>query len=117
MRRIAGALDRFPERFLARILSPGERAALHGDPVAYVASRFAAKEAAFKALGTGVRAGVGWTDVEVLNRSTGAPRLRFRAGALRQFEEMGATSAHVSLTHGKDQAAAVVILEQRDGDI
>lgn len=114
-RRIAHALARRPERFLGRILSSRERAALHGDPVAYVAGRFVAKEAAFKALGTGVREAIGWGDIEILNRPTGAPELRLRAGARRQFEQLGATTAHLSLTHGKDQALAMVILE-RVGD-
>ncbi len=110
--RIRAALDRFGPRFLARILTPAERAALpQGDPAPHVAGLFAAKEAAVKALGTGFSGGIGFQSVEILHLPSGQPELRLRDKALEQARSLGASTAHVSLTHGRDTAAAVVILE------
>jgi holo-[acyl-carrier protein] synthase len=75
------------------------------------AARFAAKEAAMKALGTGWGDGVGWRDIEVLRSPAGIPSLRFRGRALERLNELGATQAHLSLTHSRDMAMAQVILE------
>ncbi len=76
-----------------------------------MAARFAAKEAAVKALGTGFAAGVGPLDVEVVSLSSGKPELRLHGAAARRAGELGAAAAHISLTHERDAAAAVVILE------
>lgn len=75
------------------------------------AARFAAKEAAMKALGTGWGDGVGWRDIEVLRSPTGVPELRFYGRALERLNELGARRAHLSLTHARDLAIAQVILE------
>lgn len=75
------------------------------------AVRFAAKEAAMKALGTGWGDGVGWRDIEVLRSPAGIPSLQFRGRALERLNELGATQAHLSLTHSRDIAMAQVILE------
>ena len=76
------------------------------------AARFAAKEAAMKALGTGWGEGVGWHDIEVLRSPAGIPSLQFRGRALERLNELGARRAHLSLTHSRDLAMAQVI---RDG--
>jgi holo-[acyl-carrier protein] synthase len=75
------------------------------------AARFAAKEAAMKALGTGWGEGVGWHDIEVLRSTAGVPSLQFSGRALDRLKEMGARRAHLSLTHSRDLALAQVILE------
>ena len=75
------------------------------------AARFAAKEAAMKALGTGWGDGVGWHDIEVLRSPSGVPSLQFSGRALERLNEMGASRAHLSLTHSRDLAMAQVILE------
>jgi len=76
------------------------------------AARFAAKEAAMKALGTGWADGVGWTDVEVVSAANGAPGLLLHRRAQQRFREIGATRAHVSLTHSGNLAIAQVVLER-----
>jgi holo-[acyl-carrier protein] synthase len=108
--RVRRLRTRHGDRFLARILREGERESLHGDPDQYVASRFAVKEAAMKALGTGWRKGVRWTDLEVRNLPTGQPVVVFHGQARERFEELGGRS-HVSLSHLKGLAMAVVVIE------
>lgn len=77
----------------------------------HYAARFAAKEACFKALGTGWGAGVGWQDVLVESDGEHPPRLRLRGGALRQARSRGIIRSHLSMSHSGDYAVAVVILE------
>ena len=76
------------------------------------AARFAAKEAFFKALGTGWRDGMGITEVEILNDELGKPSIYLSGKAKEVFEEKGATHVHVSLSHTKDSATAFVIIEK-----
>ncbi len=111
--RIAGSLERFPDRFVSRIYTRKESAYCHGcaHPALHFAARFAAKEAAFKALGTGWARGVHWKDVEVERLPSGQPRLILHGGALKRAGELGASRFHVSLTHDQLVSAAVVILE------
>ncbi len=109
--RIARSLDRFGERFLQKILTDNERRSLPRHPLAYVAARFAAKEAAVKALGTGFAMGITPLHIEICNSSTGKPEINFLYAAQIRFHSLGATSAHISLTHSQTTAAAVVILE------
>jgi holo-[acyl-carrier protein] synthase len=75
------------------------------------AARFAAKEATMKALGTGWSDGVGWMDIEVVSGPNGAPALQLHRRALERLREIGATKAHVSLTHSGSLAMAEVLLE------
>jgi holo-[acyl-carrier protein] synthase len=75
------------------------------------AARFAAKEAFFKALGTGWRDGMGITEVEILNDELGKPSLYLSGKAKEVFEQKGGTHVHVSLSHIKTQAVAFVIIE------
>ena len=88
VRRIAKVIDRHGERFLDRIFTPTERArAEHRkNRVETYAKRFAAKEACAKALGTGLRRGVWWRDMGVVNRPSGQPTMLLTGGALRRLE-------------------------------
>jgi holo-[acyl-carrier protein] synthase len=104
------------EAFLARVFTPAEiEAALRRKDADFaLASRFAAKEAAMKALGTGWALGVGFRDVEVAGEFGVRPRLHFHGGALERARTLGVTTAHVSLTHDGSVAVAAVILEGRE---
>lgn len=111
--RIAHSLERFPQRFASRIFTEAEseycRSCAH--PAIHYAARFAAKEAAFKALGTGWARGVQWKDVEVVRLESGQPILHLHRGALAEATRLGATRFYVSLTHDQLVSAAVVVLE------
>lgn len=109
--RVRRILERHGERFMSRILSPRERESIHGDPDQYLASRFACKEAAMKALGTGWARGVRWADIEVTNLPSGQPTLQFKGTAAGLFGASGGR-AHISLSHLRGYAVAVVILEE-----
>lgn len=106
--RVAQALARHGERFLSRCFLPGELTRPH-DPE-HVAGLFAAKEAAFKALGTGWGEGVGWHDVVVERDAEGKPNLTFHGPAQERMQTLGAQRVLVSITHTDHWAAAVVIL-------
>jgi len=75
------------------------------------AARFAAKEAAMKALGTGWGGGVAWREIEIIVSETGAPGICLQGRALRRMIEIGARRAHVSLSHSREMAVAQVVLE------
>jgi holo-[acyl-carrier protein] synthase len=106
-------LARRGERFRNRVFTEGEIAYCEGcaSRLESYAARFAAKEAAMKALGTGWGGGVGWRDIEVVRADTGAPSIKLRGRALERMREMGAQKIHLSLTHSRDVAAAQIILE------
>ncbi|MBL8875073.1 MAG: holo-ACP synthase [Phycisphaerae bacterium] len=104
------------DRFLHRVFTEGERetAAKHANvskKVEHLAGRFAAKEAALKALGTGWRDGIAWTDVEISNQPSGAPSLGLHAKAREIADSLGAKTYHVSISHAAGVATASVILE------
>jgi len=110
--RVSEVLERWGERFLMRVFSPGElnRARRHPRAFAeHVAGRFAAKEAAMKALGTGWR-GVAFREISVRRDPRGKPRLELSGRALERAERLGVRSMEVSITHTADVAAAVVAL-------
>lgn len=109
--RIENALSRFGTRFVERILTAEEQEPLEqrADRAAFVAGRFAAKEASFKALGGPVD--VGWHDLEVVRGARGAPELRFAGKARVHAERLSVTRVWVSITHDAAVAAAVVVLE------
>ncbi|MDY7001532.1 MAG: holo-[acyl-carrier-protein] synthase [Thermodesulfobacteriota bacterium] len=109
--RIERVFSRFGDRFLRRVLTENERARIPKFPIAFIAARFAAKEAAAKALGTGFRQGVGFHTLEVRKLPLGKPEMFFHGPARAICEKMGVTSIHLSITHGRDVASAVVILE------
>ena len=111
--RIEEVFARRGERFRARVFTEGEISYCErrASKFASYAARFAAKEAAMKALGTGWADGVGWTDVEVVSGPNGAPVLQLHRRALERMLEIGATKAHISLTHSGNLAIAQVVLE------
>ncbi len=112
--RIESMLRRYGTRFIERILTEKERAALPSTPAgasAYLAGRFAAKEAAVKALGTGFSLGIGMHDAEILPLASGKPELVFHRKAAERAALMGVRSIHVSISHERDTAGAIVILE------
>jgi holo-[acyl-carrier protein] synthase len=116
--RIARVWKKFGARFAQKILHPGEMARLERPgfaEVQFLASRFAVKEAAVKALGTGFSQGILPTDIAVDNLPGGRPQLHFHGRAEERFRRMGADTTHLSLTHGKETVAAVVILEKKQG--
>jgi holo-[acyl-carrier protein] synthase len=109
--RIAESIDRYGDRFLRRVFTDEEIAYCRRkrDAAPSFAARFAAKEAAMKALGTGFSRGVYWTGIEVVRRS-GPPRLQFHGGAAARVAAMGATTSLLTLTHSRDLAIAHVLL-------
>ena len=111
--RIAAAIERFGDRFLRRVFTEGEirYCDSKANRMERYAARFAAKEAALKAIGTGWRRGVSWTDVEVRREPGGRPTLAFHGKAAEFAAKLGVKHAALSLTHTKEQAMAQVILE------
>jgi holo-[acyl-carrier protein] synthase len=111
--RIEGAVKRFGDRFLRRVFTPAEIRYCMGKPNAAerLAARFAAKEAGMKAIGTGLRHGVTWQDVEVLRLPGQRPALQFHGKAAKFAALLGCKRTHLSLSHTKEQAIAHVILE------
>jgi holo-[acyl-carrier protein] synthase len=119
IRRIAKSLERYGERFTARIFTEVEQAKSdrRKERAASYAKRFAAKEACAKALGTGMRRGVFWRDMEVVNLPGGQPTLRLASGALARLNAMTPPGheavIHVSLTDDPPLAQAFVVIEAR----
>lgn len=112
--RIREVLLRTP-RFRERVFTPGERAYCdsRGAVAAqHYSARFAAKEAALKALQTGWRGGISWQDVEIASRDSGAPYLILHGRVKELFDKSGATAVHLSLSHTSEHAIAEVILER-----
>jgi holo-[acyl-carrier protein] synthase len=109
--RIADTMARYGDRFLARIFTEGEVAycQAHRRAAQHFAARFAVKEAAMKALGTGHSHGVLWRDVEVVRRG-GPPQLQLHRAAARRFAALGGRSSVVTITHTDMLAMAQVIL-------
>jgi holo-[acyl-carrier protein] synthase len=109
--RIGAAFERYGERFLRRVFTEGEIAycTRRRNPVPHLAGRFAAKEAAMKALGTGHSRGVLWKDIEVF-RTFGPPQLRLHRGAAARAERMQVKSTLLSITHSDALAMAQVLL-------
>lgn len=113
--RFDAAIQRHGERFARRLLGADEQALLqrHAHPAAFIAKRFAGKEAFVKALGTGFREGIEWRDVQVLNDALGKPALRLGGQADARARALGVAHAHVSLSDEADYALAFVILERQ----
>src|ERR1700688_4305321 len=111
--RIQNSITRFGNRFLNRIFTPREKAyCLRKRKAAEsFAARFAAKEAAAKALGTGISHGVNWLEIEVTREPSGRPGLQFHGRAAEIAAHLGVTNAVLSLTHTGLLAMASVALE------
>ena len=111
--RFAELMERRGNAAVARFYTPGEAERCRGSksPLESFAARFAAKEAFFKALGTGWGLGGRWTEVEVVSAPSGAPSLRLSGRAAEIAAERGIERIHLSMTHTDDTAAAFVVLE------
>lgn len=113
--RIAASRQRHADRFLERCFTPAERAyALSSDRLCdeRLAARFAAKEAVFKALGTGWGEGVGWAEVEVTrDAATGRPGIALTGRAAEVAAGLGIARWHLSLSHTEGLALAGVVAE------
>jgi len=111
--RIETSIERFGERFLRRVFTPGEIAYCKRKKNAAesFAARFAAKEAGAKSLGTGISHGIAWPEIEVRRESSGRPVLFWSGRALDRALRLGVRSTSLTLTHGRDLAMAVVVVE------
>ena len=112
--RIREVLLRTP-RFADRVYTAAERAYCDSRGVVaaqHYAARFAAKEAALKALQTGWRGGISWQDVEISAHESGAPFLIFTGEVLEVYKKFGATATHLSISHTTEHAIAQVVLER-----
>jgi len=117
IRRVQASLDRFGDRFTQRVFTEIERARSDRKPdrASSYAKRFAAKEACAKALGTGIRRGVFWRDMGVVNRPSGQPTMALTGGALERLREITPPDhravIHLTLTDDHPYAQAFVIIE------
>jgi holo-[acyl-carrier protein] synthase len=112
--RVRETIARTP-RFAERVFTEAERAYCESRGAVaaqHYAARFAAKEAALKALQTGWSGGIAWQDVEVAAKESGAPIILFHGRALELYEATGANAAHISISHTTQHAIAEVILEK-----
>ncbi len=114
--RIKRAIDRYGERFLRRVFTPDEIAYCQGKADTYLrfAARFAAKEAAFKSLRGQWRGGIRWVDFETFGTESTPPVIRLTGGAALLQKEKGITSLHLSISHDRHYAVAVVVAEKPD---
>jgi len=117
IRRIADTLARRGERFAEKVLGPHElevfrarRAKVESRGIAYLATRFSAKEAFSKAIGLGMRMPMSWRACEIVKAPSGKPELRLH-GALAQWFEARGLRAHVSVSDETDYATAFVVVE------
>ena len=114
VRRVRETIERTP-RFAERVFTEAERAYCESRGAVaaqHYAARFAAKEAALKALQTGWRGGISWQDVEIASRDSGAPYLILHGPVKDLFNSSGATAAHLSMSHTNEHAIAQVVLER-----
>ncbi|MBO0910191.1 MAG: holo-[acyl-carrier-protein] synthase [Acidobacteria bacterium] len=111
--RIADSIERFGDRFLRRVFTENEIGYCESkaNRAERYAARFAAKEAAMKALGTGWNCGVRWRDLEVCREPGGRPTIKFHGKAAELAARMNAKNVSLSLTHTREQAMASVIFE------
>jgi holo-[acyl-carrier protein] synthase len=114
--RVDDLVARYGERALRRLFTAAEveRCGRSRAPSESLAARFAAKEAFFKAVGTGWSRGLAWTEVEVVSAPSGAPELRLSGAAERLARERGVSRIHLSLTHTDTLASAYLLLEGLD---
>ncbi len=112
-KRVRELLDRYGERFAQRVFTERERGYCRNERRRHecLGGRFAAKEAALKAIGTGLSHGIAWKDVELISGESQPPRIQWHRRAAEIAESRGMKSCHVTITHDGDMAVAVVILE------
>ena len=111
--RIKEMMKHHGRRFVTRVFTEGEAAYCRDMKRAeeHYAARFAAKEAALKALGVGMRKGIAWTDVEVYLTDLGQPLVRLTGGAADRADDLGVNHIFLSLSHTKEYAVAQVVME------
>ena len=111
--RMRTAVRRSGERFLRRVFTPAERAysESYPDAIPHLAARFAAKEALFKAIGTGWSRGVAWNEAEVRLDKAGRPEFALSGRTAELVQAAGARRVHLSLTHIDQLAGAMVVIE------
>jgi holo-[acyl-carrier protein] synthase len=119
VKRVAATLARRGERFAEKVLGPHEievfrerRARVEARGVAYLATRFSAKEAFSKAIGMGMRMPMTWRDCEIVKAASGKPEIRLH-GALRGWFEAQGMAAHVSISDESGYACAFVVVEKK----
>jgi holo-[acyl-carrier protein] synthase len=112
--RIRSSHARFGGRFTGRILRPDEIAYClqHQDPAPFLAARFAAKEAVSKAFGTGIGEQLGWHDIEVCRKESGEPFVVLHDKGAALLQARNGRCVHLSLSHTREYAAAVAVLER-----
>ena len=113
-KRIEVSIDRYGDRFLERVFTTGEIAYClrkKKNAAESFAARFAAKEAGAKALGTGISRGVTWKEIEVRREANGRPTLHLSGRAAELAGAMGVRRMQLSLTHSRELAMAVVVVE------
>jgi holo-[acyl-carrier protein] synthase len=112
--RIQQSIARFGDRFLQRVYTPSEiqYCSQKKNAAESFAARFAAKEAGAKALGTGISHGISWLELEVTREPSGKPGLTLSGRAAGRARTLGVTHINLSLTHSRDVALAVVIMER-----
>jgi holo-[acyl-carrier protein] synthase len=115
VKRMRASVRRSGERFSKRVFTPEEIAYCAGRArkFEHLAARFAAKEAALKALGTGITGWASMQEVEVVHDAAGRPEIRLSGGVLRRARSLGVTATHLSISHTEGTAAAMVVLEGR----
>ena len=113
--RIERLVQRYDQRFLQRVFTSAEIAYASGKarPALHLAARFAAKEAFVKALGSGLRDGLNWCDIEVVNNELGQPQLKLYNYAHQACQEKCNATTWLSLAHEQEFALAFVVLEKR----
>ena len=112
--RIQQVFDRYGQRFLERVFTPGEIDYCRGR-APNLAGRFAAKEATMKALGTGVR-GVDWKDIEVVRAESGAPSVKLHGRAKKRAEQLKVGEISLSMSHSREYAVAFVVAQRAQPD-
>lgn len=113
VKRVRDAGARWGQRFLNRIFTGDELkySFNHKSPYIHLAARFASKEAMMKALGTGFSGGIGWKDIEVINKDSGKPEIILHGRAKELSDFMGVRGIHISISHDETYAVAQVVLE------
>ncbi|GIU07365.1 holo-ACP synthase [Shewanella morhuae] len=113
--RIETHVARAGDKLAKRVLTESELAiyTAHSQPSRYLAKRFAAKEAAAKALGTGIGRGVSFQHIHIGNNDDGAPMIHFTDGALARLQQLNAVIGHISIADEKSYAIATVIIESQ----
>ena len=115
--RIRDVYLRHGERFISRVYTPEERKriAVLNDPAAYLAGRWAVKEAVLKALGTGLTRGITWKDIHVVREPSGAPKVLLAGAARKRALDLGMGRILASITHSRDLAAAQALGVELEG--